>query len=100
MSLQDVTERLESRLPEFTGMDARVKFVLEGGDVILIDARAIPPTISNDDGDAHTTIRLTEDRLIQLLDGRLSPTLAYTLGQIKIEGSLGVAMKLANLLDS
>jgi putative sterol carrier protein len=99
MSLQDATERLESRLAEFAGMNARVKFVLEEDDVILIDAVAVPPTISNEDGDAHTTIRLTEDRLMQLLDGRLSPALAYTLGQIKIEGSLGVAMKLANLLD-
>jgi putative sterol carrier protein len=41
-----------------------------------------------------------DDRLSQLLDGRLSPTLAYTLGQIKVEGSLGVAMKLANLLET
>jgi putative sterol carrier protein len=37
--------------------------------------------------------------LVQLIDGRLSPTLAYTLGQIKVEGSLGVAMKLASLLE-
>jgi putative sterol carrier protein len=36
----------------------------------------------------------------QLIDGRLSPTLAYTLGQIKIDGSLGVAMKLASMLES
>jgi hypothetical protein len=30
----------------------------------------------------------------------MSPTLAYTLRQIKVEGSLGVATKLASLLKS
>ena len=53
-----------------------------------------------DDADADCTIHLSEDRLSQLIDGRLSPTLAYTLGQIKVEGSLGVAMKVANLMES
>jgi putative sterol carrier protein len=56
--------------------------------------------LSNEDAEADCTIRLSEDRLAQLIDGRLSPTLAYTLGQIKVEGSLGVAMKLASLLES
>jgi putative sterol carrier protein len=66
---------------------------------VFVDATATPPTLSNDDAEADCTIRLSEDRLAQLIDGRLSPTLAYTLGQIKVEGSLGVAMKLASLLE-
>ena len=60
----------------------------------------MPPTLSDEDGEADCAIRLPEDRLQQLLDGRMSSTLAYTLGQIKVEGSLGVAMKLASLLES
>jgi ubiquinone biosynthesis protein UbiJ len=60
----------------------------------------MPPTLSDEDGEADCAIRLPEDRLQQLLDGRMSSTLAYTLGQIKVEGSLGVAMKLASLLKS
>jgi putative sterol carrier protein len=39
------------------------------------------------------------DELEQLIDGRLSTTLAYSLGRIKVEGSLGVAIKLAGLLE-
>jgi putative sterol carrier protein len=100
MSLDSVTSEIRQQLPQLAGLGYRVKFAIDDAGVVLIDASATPPTLSNDDASADCTIRLTEDRLSQLIDGRLSPTLAYTLGQIKVEGSLGVAMKLANLLES
>jgi putative sterol carrier protein len=99
MSLASVTEKILAQLPQLAQLGYKVKFALAGEGVILVDASRTPPTLSHDDGPADCTIRLTEERLEQLLDGRLSPTLAYTLGQIKVEGSLGVAMKLASLLE-
>jgi putative sterol carrier protein len=100
MSLESVTAQIEARLPQLSTLGYKVKFAIADEGVILVDASKAPATLSHDDGEADCTIRLSEDRLSQLLDGRLSPTLAYTLGQIKVEGSLGVAMKLANLLES
>jgi putative sterol carrier protein len=100
MSIDRVTSQIQRQLPQLAGLGHRVKFAVDDLGVVLIDGTAMPPSLSNDDADADCTIRLTEDRLSQLIDGRLSPTLAYTLGQIKVEGSLGVAMKLANLLES
>ena len=50
------------------------------------------------DGPADTTIRISEDNLEKLLTGALDPTLAYMTGKLKVEGSLGVAMKLTSLL--
>ncbi len=99
MSLESVTAQIEAQLPQLAALGYKVKFATDVG-VVLIDAAQSPATLSHDDGEADCTIRLTEDRLSQLIDGRLSPTLAYTLGQIKVEGSLGVAMKLASLLES
>ncbi|HEX6143012.1 MAG TPA: SCP2 sterol-binding domain-containing protein [Geminicoccaceae bacterium] len=100
MSLETVTQQIEKRLPDLAALDARVKFVVDPAGVVLVDATKTPPVLSHGDGEADTTIRIAEDRFEQLLDGRLSPTLAYTLGQLKVEGSLGVAMKLASLLES
>jgi putative sterol carrier protein len=100
MSLESVTDRIRNVLPQLAALDARVKFVVDDGGVILVDAKKAPPAISNDDGEADCTVRLSEQKLHDLLDGRLSPTLAYTLGQLKVEGSLGIAMRLANALDS
>lgn len=99
MSLETATDQIRAQLPQLATLGYKVKFAIDGEGVILVDARQMPPTLSNDDDEADCTIRLSEDRLAQLIDGRLSPTLAYTLGQIKVEGSLGVAMKLASLLE-
>jgi len=99
MSLATATEALRARLPEFKALEAKVKLVIEDQGVILVDATTAPPALSHADDDAACTIRLAEDKLNQMLAGELSPTLAYTLGQIKVEGSLGVAMKLASLLE-
>jgi putative sterol carrier protein len=100
MSLEQTTEQIRRQLPQLASLGYKVKFAIDGAGVVLVDATRMPPTLSNDDGEADCTIRLSEDRLQQLIDGRMSPTLAYTLGQIKVEGSLGVAMKLASLLDN
>ena len=99
MSLETATAQLEPHLPQLATLGYKVKFVIQDEGVILVDATHTPATLSHEDAEADCTIRLTEDRLAQLIDGRLSPTLAYTLGQIKVEGSLGVAMKLASLLE-
>lgn len=99
MSLETVTRQIEMRLPDLATLDATVKFVVDPAGAVLVDATRTPPVLGDADADADTTIRISEDRFEQLLDGRLSPTLAYTLGQLKVEGSLGVAMKLASLLD-
>ena len=100
MSLQTATEQIRAQLPQLAALGYRVKFAINDTGVVVVDATASPPALSNEDAEADCTIRLSEDRLAQLIDGRLSPTLAYTLGQIKVEGSLGVAMKLASLLES
>jgi putative sterol carrier protein len=100
MSLETATEQLRAQLPQLAALGYKVKFLIEDIGAVLIDATDNPPALSNEDAPADCTIRLSEDRLAKLIDGRLSPTLAYTLGQIKVEGSLGVAMKLANLLES
>ena len=99
MSLASVTEQIQAQLPQLAQLGYKVKFAVDDAGVILVDASRSPATLSHDDGPADCTIRLSEDRLVKLIDGRLSPTLAYTLGQIKVEGSLGVAMKLASLLE-
>jgi putative sterol carrier protein len=100
MSLEQISDQIRAQLPQLASLGYKVKFALDSGAVVLIDATRMPPTLSNEDGEADCTIRLSEDRLQQLIEGRMSPTLAYTLGQIKVEGSLGVAMKLASLLES
>ena len=44
-------------------------------------------------------LRLTGENLARLMAGKLSPMLAFSTGKLRVDGSKGVALKLASLLD-
>ena len=99
MSLDAITRDLQSRLGDFTGFGYRVAFDLGAAGVIAVDGTQTPPRLSNEAGEAACTIRLAPEDMEKLMAGSLNPMLAYTLGKLKIDGSMGVAMKVASLLD-
>ena len=98
--VSDVLEaRLESVLPSLSRLGAVVKFDLGGDGSAILDARTAPAVLTADtDVPPDCTIKITPDNLLKLLDGKLDPMLGYTLGKIKVAGSLGVAMKLIGAL--
>ncbi len=98
MSIEALTDDIRRRAAANPKLGYRLKFELPEGGVILWDGTSVPPVVDNGDGDADTTIRLSIENLQKLMAGDLDPTLAYMTGKIKIEGSLGVAMKLASML--
>ncbi len=97
--VDDILRDLQSRASRFRGLNAAVRFALDGGAVIRVDARGTPVSIGREDGEADCTIRISAENLGKLMDGRLNPMLAFTMGKLKVDGSMGVAMKLAQLLD-
>ncbi len=99
MTIDDIAGDFRARAGEFTGLRARVMFDLGNDGSLVVDATEAPPEISLDACDADCTIRLTLANLEKLMAGNLSPTLAYAMGKLKIEGSMGLAMKVAALLD-
>ena len=101
MSLEHVIDRLRRREADFAGRGYRVVFDVEDEGAVLVDGTTAPPEIreSGAGDEVDCTIRLSPATLDQLLDGALSPTWAYTTGKLKVEGSLGVAMKLAARLE-
>ena len=99
MKLEQITENVSAWAIDLAGLDARVKFDLGTDGIVMVDGKTMPATISNDAKDADCTIRISAENMEKLIAGSLNPTLAYTLGQLKIEGSMGIAIKLASLLD-
>jgi len=100
MSLENLTDQVKGQSLQLAALGYKVKFDVEDEGMILIDGTVNPVVVTNDDDEADCVISLNESNLEKLIAGDLSPTLAYTLGQIKVDGSLGVAMKLASLLES
>lgn len=98
--MTDVEDRLRDALPKLSRLGAVVRFDLGNDGLWLVDASAGNPTLGEDDGDADAacTIKITGENLIKLMDGKLDPMLGYTLGKIKVSGSMGVAMKLVGAI--
>ena len=97
MDLDELTEQLRKQAARNVKLGYKVKFVLEEG-VIFWDGTEAAPEIGNEDkGEADTTIAITAGNLEKLLQGGLDPTLAYMTGKLKVEGKMGVALKLTSM---
>jgi len=80
----------------------RMRFDLTDiGESVLLDATGLELAIAQADEEtpADSVLLITAENLEKLMAGRLSPMLAFSTGRLQVEGSKGVALKLAGLLD-
>ncbi len=100
MSLDQIMATVNAQLTNLTGLDAKLAFDFGDDGIIAIDATQTPPVICEDpDEDVDCTIKLSMDNFEKLAAGNLNPMFAYTMGKLKIEGSLGLAMKIASRFE-
>jgi len=100
MTAEKISQTLESNLAAFTGLGYKVAFDLGEDGAIAVDATGSPPALTDTTDDADCTIRISAEDLAGMIAGEVNPMLAYTLGKLKIDGSMGVAMKVAALLEA
>ncbi len=74
--------------------DGSVKFAIDGVGAVRIDENGA----SIDDSEADCTLTADSDVFESLLSGDLNPTSAFMTGKLKIDGDMGMAMKLGALL--
>ncbi|MEE9386303.1 MAG: SCP2 sterol-binding domain-containing protein [Nannocystaceae bacterium] len=98
MSLEQHTQALRERVGEDCGLEATLKLDMGDAGVILIDATSVPNVVSNDDNEAQCTVKMTEQTLAELLTGDLAATTAFISGKLAIDGDMGVALKLQDLM--
>lgn len=97
---EELEDRLRAALPALSRLGALVRFDLGRDGRPALDARAAPAKLDLEGDDpADCTITITRDNLLKLMDGKLDPMLGYTLGKIRVAGSLGVAMKLVGAIS-
>jgi len=96
--LESITQKIASAVGENSGLGKIIKVDFGDAGKILINAAAVPNVVSNDDGDADTTIAISIDDLKAMAAGSLDPMMAFMMGKMKIQGDMSVAQKLAPLL--
>ena len=92
-TLQTAAAALQEKLGG-AGFDGSVKFEIEDEGAI----RVADGAVTTDDGDADCTISASLETFQDMFAGELDPTAAFMTGKIKIDGDMGVAMKLGQLL--
>ncbi|TCT03477.1 SCP2 sterol-binding domain-containing protein [Aquabacter spiritensis] len=93
-------EALQARADALSGLGHRIRFDLtDVKDSILLDATGATADISAGPGEAEAVLTLSTDTLDKLITGRIGPMMAFSTGRLRVEGSQGVALKLAGLLD-
>jgi len=97
MSLDDLAEQMQKRL---TGFNHTAKFDFEEDGILFVDATQSPPAVSNEDNDAEVTLRCSLETFEKIVRGDTDPTIAFTLGKLKVSGSMGLALKLNSFLES
>ncbi len=101
MALDDLVGEMQNQAEKLKELNHTVLFDLGDDGKILLDATGgevkITPNPASDE--AETTLVLSEDNMVKVINGNLNPMVAFTLGKLKVFGSKGIALKLSSLLD-
>ncbi len=98
MSIEIATIRVQELAGRTGGFGSTLKFVFEEGHVYL-DGTGEQTMVTNEDKSAQCTIGMKLTDFQDLLSGSLNPMTAFMTGKFKIEGDMGVAMKLQSLFS-
>jgi putative sterol carrier protein len=98
-SPREFFETLETRVDpaRAAGLNASYLFEIEGAGTWLVEVDDGKVNVSENGGEADTTISTSADTFMKIANGEQNPTSAYMSGKLKVNGDLGQAMKLQKL---
>jgi len=94
MTKQELVQRMQENSAWVPGKRVKIDFGGEG--LVMLDG--VGNQVSEDDGDAETTIRVSWDDWQQLAAGQLDGMTAFMMGKLKVEGDMSNAMQLQGVL--
>ena len=97
MTLAELTAKMKEGASKKSSFGNTVKFATDQG-VVFIDGNQNPPSVTNDDKAADCTLRMDFSDFSDMIAGKLDGMTAFMTGKLKIEGDMGVAMKLQSIL--
>ena len=98
-SPREFFESLDSRVDstKAAGLTASYRFEIDGAGTWHVDVDDGKVSVSENGGDADTTISASADTFMKIANGEQNPTSAYMSGKLKVKGDMGQAMKLQKL---
>lgn len=94
----DLAARTAGGSERTRGLTASYRFDIEGAGSWRVEVDDGAVTVSESDGSADCVIAAPEDLFLRIVRGEQSPTGAFLMGKIRVEGDAGLAMRLRDLL--
>jgi putative sterol carrier protein len=98
VTLEKIIDGLKDRIGDDCGLGAVIKFDFGAEGSVILDATQIPNTVALDGADPDCTMVISIDDFIAMADGSLDGVSAFMSGRLKVEGNMGIAMKLGAIL--
>jgi putative sterol carrier protein len=95
MTKQELVQRMQDGQAWIPGKRVKIDFGGEEG-AIMLDGAA--QQVSEDGGDADTTIKVGWDDWQQLAAGQMDGMTAFMMGKLKVDGDMSNAMQLQGVL--
>lgn len=98
--MEKAGKKIEQNSDAAKAIGAVYKFVLEGegGGTYVMDLKD-DPKVTEGEAEAPCTIRMAASDWVEMLEGRANGQQLFFTGKLKIEGDMGLAMKLQNLIQ-
>ncbi|PWJ21108.1 SCP2 sterol-binding domain-containing protein [Jannaschia seohaensis] len=90
-----VTEAVTQLSQKIGTFDGSVKFVIEDEGAVMVDQDGVRAS----DEEADCTMTADAETFQGILAGEVNPTAAFMSGRLKVDGDMGVAMKLGGALS-
>ena len=95
MTKAELVAKMQETQAWVPGKRVKIDFGEEGA--VMLDGAA--GAVSEDSGDADTTVRVSWDDWQQLAAGQIDGMTAFMMGKLKVEGDMANAMQLQGVLS-
>ena len=97
---EDIQKQLDEDPSKAKSINGVYKFVVtgEGGGTWMVDLKSDPPAVKEGDEDAQCTITVSTEDFLKIVNKELNAQMAFMTGKLKIQGDMGLAMKLGQIL--
>ncbi len=96
MTKQELVAKMQENNAWVAGKRVKIDFGSEQG-AIMLDGAA--QQVSEEDGAADTTVKVSWDDWQQMASGQLDGMTAFMMGKLKVEGDMSNAMQLQGVLS-